>query len=229
MKKIIKELLLVSLLASGLLLILKGFEKPKIKDLAAHAVVGFNYYNPLIGRTMTYGSGFRLRYYDMLGFRWNIIVTNRHVCNVGIQIGTLSTAKLDDGFTYDILAIDNDFDICILSDSTSPEYQFELADDSVKRFDYVTLIGHPSGHNTTITHGYVTNMFEEVCIMYDKPLCKLSHRISALAHGGSSGSAVLNKELKVVGILFAGDSSRPHAPFIVPLRSLRYFLNKTLN
>lgn len=149
------------------------------------------------------------------------LITNKHVVSdsADLQISTYdgrdiavtaaSTAALAD------LAI-------VRTAEPLPAYP-EFADSDPQRGDAVTVIGYPQGGALTVTSGRVigettdplnTNL--EVVLVTDAPV-----------EPGSSGSAVLDAEGRVIGVVYAKNAS--DQSYIVPVSTLRMLLQDDSN
>ena len=166
----------------------------------------------------TFCSGFNVTFAGK-----NYIMTNRHCCD-GIKRLKGKVLINDKPFTkivkttmkHDLCAIEADFEGTglILSEFDSSP------------LDKVILMGHPRGLDLVVREGRIITEDEVVCVGYSKgrSICNPSDRVSATAYGGNSGSPVLNRFGKLVGVLYAGSGAYPHEPFIVPYEYLREFL-----
>lgn len=134
-----------------------------------------------------------------------LVVTNRHVApahssliEISFWQGSSVSAKL---VYYDF---DHDFSI-LKYDPKSSEI-FETIDEvelgsvyDLKLRDPVFLVGHSDGQEYSIAQGVVSSLTET-----DGKRHSLVIRTNMLRAGGSSGSAVVNDEARVVAIHFAG-------------------------
>ena len=123
-----------------------------------------------------------------------------------------------------IIALDTEHDLCILEPDLEKN-SFDLAS-SYHMGERVTLIGHPRGLPQTIREGRLVAEFHWAARWLPHNFEVKSIMISATAYGGNSGSPVINRFGNVVGVLFAGDPRFSTEGYIVPLESIKRFLNK---
>ncbi|EYR64812.1 peptidase S1 [Actinotalea ferrariae CF5-4] len=162
--------------------------------------------------TLTTGSGFAI---DA-----TVLITNRHVVEQSdevqvstydgrdIDVATASTAALAD------LAI-------VRTVEDLPSYPV-LADADPVRGDAVTVVGYPQGGALTVTSGTVigetTDPINEnlgQVLVTDAPV-----------EPGSSGSAALDEEGRVIGVVYAKNAAGQS--FLVPVSTLRRLLDDTV-
>lgn len=192
------------------------------------------------------GSGFTVSNGGALGIKYT--VTNYHVCNPAIEVGYMkgSTTYGSEMKILKILKYDKMKDLCILAGMNEAQ-PLQLAQFEPHPGDKVGVFGFPADLPGTFTQGEYTGRhnvrimdaetdFDE-CFSYGflyNPFggCLLefdSYHITAQATGGSSGSAVINSEGRVIGVLFAVDRRFSAASFVRPLTDLRSFLIEFYN
>ena len=158
--------------------------------------------------SLTTGSGFAI---DA-----TTLITNRHVVSdsADLQVSTY------DGRDIDVTAASTASlaDLAVVRTAAElPSYP-ELAETDPVRGDEVTVVGYPQGGALTVTSGRVIgattdplNLTLGEVLVTDAPV-----------EPGSSGSAVLDAEGRVVGVVYAKNASGQS--FIVPVSTLRGLL-----
>lgn len=144
------------------------------------------------------------------------VVTNRHVVadsavlqvstydGRDIAVGGASTASLAD--------------LAVLRTAEELPSQQELSSDDPKVGDPVTVVGYPLGGELTVTTGTVIGATTD-------PLHESLGEVlvtDAQVEPGSSGSAVLDSEGRVVGVVYAKNAA--DQSYIVPVSTLRDLL-----
>lgn len=139
-------------------------------------------------------------------------VTNEELVGIAIDIS---------GTPLKIKAISKEHDLCILEPDMSKS-SFSLAS-SVHMGERVTLIGHPRGLPQTVREGRTISR-EVTYIPWIEARNLEVIMISTLTYPGNSGSPVLNRFGNLVGVLFAGQSGIHTEGLMVPVESVKKFL-----
>lgn len=173
-------------------------------------------YRIAIMKSDRYATGFHLKYRGK-----TYIVTNKHVCDSNLRIyqhGFIQFGK----YVGQIIRISDMHDLCLVTSDRNDG--LELAEESAKPMDKITLIGYPRGLDKTIRQGRVVS-YEHILAPWIMPGIEYrSMMIDTISYGGNSGSPVLNSEGKVVGVLYAGSRVYHTEAFVVPLEDLKLFL-----
>ena len=147
------------------------------------------------------------------------LITNKHVVadSADLQVSTY------DGRDIDVTAASTATiaDLAVVRTAADlPSYP-ELAPADPAPGDPVTVVGYPQGGRLTVTTGHVIGATTD-------PLNENLGEVlvtDAQVEPGSSGSAVLNEEGQVVGVVYAKSASGQS--FIVPVSTLRDLLADT--
>lgn len=144
------------------------------------------------------------------------LITNRHVVTDSdeLQVSTY------DGRDIDVTAASSAelADLAVVRTAEELTTYPELADADPLRGDAVTVVGYPRGGRLTVTEGQVIGAAND-------PLnANLGEVLvtDAPVEPGSSGSAVLDEDGRVVGVVYA--KSAAGQSFIVPVTTLRELL-----
>lgn len=162
-----------------------------------------------------YGTGFYIKYLNR-----TFILTNAHVCAISYELKIFPKIQFGN-MIEDVIAIDTEHDLCLVSSSRASGLELSLS--SLDPMEKIFLVGYPRGLEKTIREGrLISSMFEVIPWVKNTPI--RIQQISATAYPGNSGSPITNTSGEVVGVLFAGDESYPHEPYVVPLEAIHKFL-----
>jgi len=167
-----------------------------------------------------FASGFHLKYNGDV-----YIVTNKHVCDSNKEIYGHDYIQFDD-YVGEVIAIDTQHDLCLVT--SNRDDGLELAQGWIKPLDEIILVGFPRGIGMTVREGRIIGEVSWVAPWINTNIETVSYQVSTQAYGGNSGSPVVDKYGKVVGVLFAGIDMYPGEPFVVPDYFLFDFLERTL-
>ncbi len=185
------------------------------------------------------GTGFVTR--DVAGK--HVIVTNDHVCEVAQGGYVVIVSDTGQGRIKRVLSRNFTRDLCVVEGIDAPA--LSIADSSPTRFEKLQVIGHPLLGPTTPSEGSylqddivpigfgtkpdgtcpesaesVDTFFGTFCVAHmELSLTSIS------IFPGNSGSPVLNREGKVVGVINSGDNRTTYGNF-VPLRYLKEILGE---
>ena len=124
--------------------------------------------------------------------------------------------------------IDPDYDLaCVVASGLTGLPAIKFADDDAKLGDTVIALGAPGGQVNAVTIGEVIDFTTVTLGNADPNLSNVTFVVpkhTALIKGGSSGGALLNAELELVGINYAGNDSEFDYGFSVPLSKIREFI-----
>ncbi len=143
-----------------------------------------------------------------------IVVTNRHVVDEPRQV----TVNTWDGRTIEAevsgLAVDSDLAILRLStDEELPEAQ--LRTEPVEPGEPIVAVGYPGGGPSTVTAGVVRGLVDGELLGEPADVIQIDAEIRQ----GNSGGPVLDREGRVVGVVFAVDAASGLG-FAVPVTTL---------
>jgi S1-C subfamily serine protease len=181
----------------------------------------------------------------------DFIVTNKHVCESGINGWVIIKSQKSNESTYRrILYKDRKHDLCLIQGDKrlSP---LELGSEP-DRGDFTYIVGHPGLRQLTVSQGeyigystvqliepveqrnqcngkiYELTEFQQ--IMYGLEfICVKTYNAfatTAVVYPGNSGSPAVDKFGNVIGVLFAGSNKEERDNYIVPLSYLKNMLNK---
>lgn len=182
------------------------------------------------------GTGFNIRYKGK-----SYILTNKHVCNIGIRTGQMFSIGNTGISVHNIVKKDDKHDLCVLTGLPRSNY-ISLA--SFYNFrEKIFIIGHPRGDALTLESGRIIGTkiaklidqdtkecdeSKKICDFFGRQFCTKKLRAlqsNAIIFPGNSGSPVLNKWGNLVGVVFAGSRGIERMSLIVPLENIKAFLN----
>jgi len=189
-----------------------------VARISAHAVVGKG---ALVGSAFAYDE--------------NTLITAGHVCvsiyenqlkNIlrnDIQITYLNNnGKLDVKHNAEIIEIDEPHDICLIELKNHGLIPLGLGKyNSVGVGDTVYIVGAPAGVMVSAMQGEVMNPSTGTEF---GPILKNKIIVSSAATGGSSGSAIVNDDGKVVGMLVRGHPTYDHLSIGTTVKTIKRFL-----
>ena len=163
------------------------------------------------------GSGF---FIDERGY----IVTNHHVIDSMVNPKYEGYARLyiklwDDNITKipaKVVGYDSLLDLALLKVEVTPEYILELgSSNDLEIGDKISVIGTPVGLEGTLTSGIVSS--------FERRLLSLGNvfQIDAAVNSGNSGGPLVDKNLKVQAIVFAGMLQLQGLNFAIPVEYLK--------
>jgi len=163
------------------------------------------------------GSGF---FIDNRGY----IVTNHHVIDSMVNPKYEGYARLyiklaDDNITKipaKVIGYDSLLDLALLKAEITPEYVLDLgSSNDLEIGDKISVIGTPVGLEGTLTSGIISS--------FDRKLLALGNvfQIDAAVNSGNSGGPIIDKNLKVQAIVFAGMLQLQGLNFAIPVEYLK--------
>ena len=163
------------------------------------------------------GSGF---FIDSRGY----IVTNHHVIDSMVNPKYEGYSRLyiklpDDNLTKipaKVIGYDSLLDLALLKVEIKPEFVLDLgSSDDLEIGDKISAIGTPVGLEGTLTSGIISS--------FDRKLLALGNvfQIDAAVNSGNSGGPLIDKNLKVQAIVFAGLLQLQGLNFAIPVEYLK--------
>jgi len=163
------------------------------------------------------GSGF---FIDQRGY----IVTNHHVIDSMVNPKYEGYARLyiklsEDNLTKipaKVVGYDSLLDLALLKVEIEPEYVLNLGSSSdLEIGDKISAIGTPVGLEGTLTSGIISS--------FDRKLLALGNvfQIDAAVNSGNSGGPLIDKNLKVQAIVYAGILQLQGLNFAIPVEYLK--------
>ena len=171
------------------------------------------------------GSGF---FIDERGY----IVTNHHVIDSLVNPKYEGYARLyiklsEDSLTKipaKVVGYDSLLDLALLKVEITPEFVLDLGSSSdLEIGDKISAIGTPVGLEGTLTSGIISS--------FDRKLLALGNvfQIDAAINSGNSGGPIIDKNLKVQAIVFAGLLQLQGLSFAIPVEYLKQELGILYN
>lgn len=166
------------------------------------------------------GSGF---FIDKQGY----LITNHHVIESMVNpkyegFSRLYIKLLNDPDTKipaKVIGYDSELDLALLKVEIVPEYVFSLGSSNELHIgDKVSAIGAPLGLEGTLTSGVISST--------DRKLLTLANvfQIDAAVNSGNSGGPLIDQNMKVQAIVFAGMLQYQGLNFVIPVEYLRQLL-----
>ena len=163
------------------------------------------------------GSGF---FIDERGY----IITNHHVIDSMVNpkyegYARLYIKLLDDNLTKipaKVIGYDSLLDLALLKVEIVPEYVLDLgSSNDLEIGDKISAIGTPVGLEGTLTSGIISS--------FDRRLLSIGNvfQIDAAVNSGNSGGPLIDKNLKVQAIVFAGMLQLQGLNFAIPVEYLK--------
>ncbi len=167
------------------------------------------------------GSGF---FIDERGY----IITNHHVIDSMVNpkyegYVRLYIKLLDDNLTKipaKVVGYDSLLDLALLKVEITPQYVLDLgSSDELEIGDKISAIGTPVGLEGTLTSGIISS--------FDRKLLSIGNvfQIDAAVNSGNSGGPLIDKNLKVQAIVFAGMLQLQGLNFAIPVEYLKQELS----
>lgn len=123
-----------------------------------------------------------------------------------------------------ILAVDSEHDLCILSPDLSKP-SLSLAN-SYQMQEKISVVGHPRGLPKTVREGRIIARGRNIFPWISRTEKKLAFMITSIGYGGNSGSPIIDRFGRLVGVLFAGNPRYHTEMLVVPLEAVRRFLKE---
>ena len=176
----------------------------------------------------------------------SVVLTNKHVCGVLKKGGKIKLVSGEEHIVTGYLT-DIEHDLCVLTVAADLKNSIKIASEKPEIYSEGIVTGHPALMPNIITKGHFGGR-EIIQIIVGVRKCKDSDMknpqiapycaffgvapivrsyesqvVSATIMGGSSGSAVLNKDGELAGLVFAGNARGLSYAFIVPYEAVKNF------
>ncbi len=177
----------------------------------------------------------------------SVVLSNKHVCDGALKKGgkirlVSGEEHLVTGYITDV-----EHDLCALTVAADLKNSIAIADEAPKTYSEGTITGHPALMPNIITKGHfggreIISLVVGIRKCKDSdmenpqlaPFCSFfgvvpiirsyeSQVVSATIMGGSSGSAVLNEQGELSGLVFAGNARGLSYAYIVPFEAVKNF------
>ena len=145
-------------------------------------------------------------------------VTNRHCCQRGINEETkepIFATQIETAFNRvrKVLYVSSSHDVCIAesfsSSGLSISTDYEIG-------DTIRILGFPRGMPFTVRKGTIFDIDSSLFSWLPGPFIRKYLHVSATSYPGNSGSAVVDRLGRVIGLLFAGSPQYPTEGLVVP-------------
>lgn len=147
-----------------------------------------------------------------------------------------SVSHISKGMYYEQFAratiefADEEYDLAVISFESDEQINvLELSDTNPKYYEKIMVIGNPEGERFVKSYGRIKSEDYHVFDSGDGLPSTKVYKHNAYENHGSSGSAVLNEEMKIVGINIGGATDslgRFKYGVMVPCELIREFLEK---
>ena len=163
---------------------------------------------PLTSRGRRYCSASNIQYKNKV-----YLVTNRHCCQRGKR-GFATYLETSFNQKHEVLKVSDKHDICIAS---SIRQRGLLVSTNYNLGDEVKVIGYPRGLNKTIRKGYIFDIsYASFNWLPRKNTAYKYIYASSIMYPGNSGSPIVDRLGRVVGIVFAGMRGIHTEAMVVP-------------
>lgn len=164
----------------------------------------------VVALTVPYGrycTGSHIQHKDKV-----FLVTNRHCCQRGKGFTQRLTTNFKD--LHKVLYVSSEHDVCVAS--SDEKYGLRVSTEYAIG-DKVTLIGYPRGMNQTTRIGSIFDIRMDGNFPWlPAPVLHKFIHISSTSYHGNSGSPVLDRIGRVIGLLFAGEPPYYTEGMVVP-------------
>ena len=166
------------------------------------------------------GSGF---FIDRRGY----LLTNYHVISSEVdpeyegfsRLYVRLSQKPEEKIPAKVIGWDEVFDIALLKTEINPSYIFSLSDEQdFNSGETIYAIGSPIGLENTVTSGIISAVGRRFLQLGD------TIQVDVPVNVGNSGGPLLNKEEKLVGVVFAGIKPYEGINFAIPAYYIHFIL-----
>lgn len=180
----------------------------------------------------------------------SFVITNAHVCEGALKKGGVVKTVAGSSYMVSGYRLGMEHDLCVVTVAANLGSEVKLSSRPPRMYEKATVTGHPSLLPNMITDGHfsgklIINLMmgakkckpsdyenrnrKEYCMFFGLyPVIRSfeAQAITATIMPGSSGSAVLNSDGELSGLVFAGHGRGISYGFIVPYEYVVNFLNK---
>lgn len=183
----------------------------------------------------------------------SLVLTNKHVCEGALKKGGKIRLVNGDEHLVTGYVTDSNHDLCLLSVGADLKNSIKVASKAPEVYSKATITGHPALMPNVITTGHFGGR-QIIELMTGLRKCRPSDAkdplnsffcsfigfaliieryesqiVTATIMAGSSGSAVLNEDGELSGLVFAGNAKGLSYAYIVPYEPLKKFLDSSSN
>ena len=205
------------------------------KTILSNVRIEANYYSSFRGRyqlqASSIGSGVIIKEEEIRGKNYYYALTNNHVVYNAYSYATYVVEDVyETEYQATLIYSLNTYDLALIRfESNEDLYVVELEDKDVYS-GYVAAIGEANAKSNSLTYGYITGVEEFTPSEDEKDESYVNFDVithNAYIEPGSSGGALLDMNLKLIGINFAShidEDSNWEYSYAIPLSKILEFI-----